>query len=153
MRLSRLSISNFRNFQSVDIALSNHAIFVGENQVGKSNLIHAIRLVLDASLPDSSRQLRMEDFWDGLPRPLSKDDQIEISVELTDFKDDPNQLALLCEHLISHEPMVSRLTYVFSAAGMDGDEAPKETDYEWMVYGGGREDNPVGSEVRRRLPL
>ncbi len=78
MRLSRLAISNFRNFQSVDIALSNHALFVGENQVGKSNLIHAIRLVLDASLSDSSRQLRLEDFWDGLPRPLSKDDQIEI---------------------------------------------------------------------------
>jgi putative ATP-dependent endonuclease of OLD family len=153
MRLSRLAISNFRNFQSVDIALSNHALFVGENQVGKSNLIHAIRLVLDASLSDSSRQLRLEDFWDGLPRPLSKGDQIEISVELTDFKDDPNQLALLCEHLVTHDPMVSRLTYIFSAAGMEGDEAPKEADYEWLVYGGGREDNPVSSEVRRRLPL
>ena len=49
MRLSRLQIENFRNFDSVDIRLSDHAIFVGENKVGKSNLIHAVRLVLDPS--------------------------------------------------------------------------------------------------------
>jgi putative ATP-dependent endonuclease of the OLD family len=113
MRLSRLQIINFRNFQSIDIALSNHAIFVGENKVGKSNLIHAIRLVLDPSLPDSMRQLRIEDFWDGLPKPLSKDDRIEISVELTEFDDDPKQLTLLGDHLVSPDPMVARITYVF----------------------------------------
>lgn len=73
MRLSRVQIANFRNFQSIDVALSQHAIFVGENKVGKSNLIYAIRLILDASLPDSLRQLRIEDFWDGVPRPLSKE--------------------------------------------------------------------------------
>jgi putative ATP-dependent endonuclease of OLD family len=105
MRLSRLNIVNFRNFQSIDIRLSVHVNFVDENKVGKSNLIHAIRLVLDPSLSDSVRQLRLEDFWDGLDRPLSNDDRIEISVELTDFKDDPKQLALLCEHIVSHEPM------------------------------------------------
>jgi putative ATP-dependent endonuclease of OLD family len=153
MRLSRLNISNFRNFESVDIVLSRHAIFVGENQVGKSNLIHAIRLVLDGSLPDSLRQLRIEDFWDGLPRPLPKDSRIEVSVEVTDFQDDPNQLALLCEHLVSHDPMVARLTYAFTAAGKDGDGPPKEGDFDWFIYGGGKEDNPVSSEVRRRLPL
>ena len=54
MRLSRFAISNFRNFQSVDIALSNHAIFVWENQVGKSNLIHAILAVRRGSGPGGS---------------------------------------------------------------------------------------------------
>ena len=39
---------------------------VGENRAGKSNLVHALRLVLDASLPNSDRQLRAEDSWDGL---------------------------------------------------------------------------------------
>jgi len=153
MRLSRLQIANFRNFQSIDIALSQHAIFVGENKVGKSNLVYAIRLVLDPSLPDSLRQLRIEDFWDGVPRPLSKDDRIEISVEIADFEDDPKQLAVLCEHLVSHEPMVSRLTYAFGPFRAEGEEAPKEADYEWVIYGGDRIENIVGGDVRRRLPL
>ncbi len=150
MRLSRLQIANFRNFQSIDIPLSQHAIFVGENKVGKSNLIYAIRLVLDPSLPDSFRQLRIEDFWDGLPRPLSKDDRIEISVEIADFKEDPKQLAVLCEHLVSHEPMVSRLTYAFGPFRAEGEEAPKEADYEWVIYGGDRIENIVAGDVRRR---
>ncbi|HVW07586.1 MAG TPA: AAA family ATPase, partial [Bryobacteraceae bacterium] len=153
MRLSRLEITNFRNFQHIDIPLSDNVIFVGENKVGKSNLIHAIRLVLDPSLPDSQRQLRIEDFWDGLERPLSKDDRIEISIDISDFQEDPKQLALLCEHLIAPEPMVSRLTYVFGPLNAEGDDPLKEGDYSWMIYGSDRTDNIVGSEVRRRLPM
>jgi putative ATP-dependent endonuclease of OLD family len=37
--------------------------------IGKSNLLHALRLVLDPSLPDTGRQLGA-DFWDGLPSPF-----------------------------------------------------------------------------------
>jgi len=33
-------------------------------------------------LPETARQLRDEDFWDGLPRPLKKKDIIKISVDL-----------------------------------------------------------------------
>ena len=32
-------------------------------------------------MPDSARQLRLDDFWDGLERPLGEDDFIEISLE------------------------------------------------------------------------
>ena len=33
-----------------------------------------MRLLLDPSLPDSARQLRLDDFWDGLKRPLKAED-------------------------------------------------------------------------------
>ena len=72
MRVSRIQIRNFRNFHQLDLRLSGHAVIVGENKIGKSNLIHALRLILDPSSPDSARQLRDEDFWDGLPRPLGQ---------------------------------------------------------------------------------
>ena len=98
MRISRIQIHNFRNFEELDISLGNHVVIVGENKIGKSNLIYALRLVLDPSLPDSARELRDEDYWDGLPRPLTKDDFITISFDLADFEHDPSQLALLCEH-------------------------------------------------------
>jgi putative ATP-dependent endonuclease of OLD family len=65
MRISRVQIENFRNFRAVDIPLSTNAVIVGENKTGKSNLPHALRLVLDPTLPDTARKLREEDFWDG----------------------------------------------------------------------------------------
>jgi len=153
MRISRITITNFRNFADLDIVLGEHAVIVGENKIGKSNLLHALRLVLDPSLPDSARKLREEDFWDGLKRPLGKEDKITISVELTDFEDDENQLAVLAEHLVEPDPMVARLTYVWQPLpGLTG-EPRKDADYEFFLYGGDRPENRISYEVRRRLPF
>lgn len=153
MRLSRIQITNFRNFKNLDVPIGEHAVIVGENKIGKSNLIHALRLVLDPSLPDSARKLREEDFWDGLPRPLTQDDRISVSINITDFESNENQLALLAEHLVEPHPMVARLTYVWQPLpGLEGDPA-KDADYEFFVYGGDRTENRVTYEVRRRLPL
>ena len=153
MRLHRVQIDNFRNFSKLDIRLGQHVVVIGENKVGKSNLLHALRLVLDPSFPDSARHLRTEDFWDGLPRPLTTSDRIRISVELGDFENSASELALLAEHLVETDPMISRLTYVFQPAeGLDR-EPHGEGDYEFFVYGGDRPENRVDYLVRRRLPL
>lgn len=133
--------------------LGEHAVIVGENKIGKSNLLHALRLVLDPSLPDSARKLREEDFWDGLDRPLGKDNRIVISVDLTDFEDDENQLAVVAEHLVEPAPMVARLTYVWQPLPGLTSGPTKDADYEFFVYGGDRPENRISYEVRRRLPL
>jgi putative ATP-dependent endonuclease of the OLD family len=78
MRISRIRIENFRNFRRLDVNVASHAVIVGENKIGKSNLLHALRLVLDPSLPEASRVLREEDFWDGLVRPLGLQDKIKL---------------------------------------------------------------------------
>ena len=153
MRISHVQIQNFRNFQVLDVSVAAHAVIVGENKIGKSNLLYALRLVMDPALPDSARQLKEEDFWDGLPRPLTKDDVITVSVDFAEFEDDDRLLAVLGEFLISTEPMVSRLTYVFGPSGNEGDEAIKESDYEFFVYGGDKPESRIGTEFRRRLPL
>lgn len=153
MRISRIQISNFRNFAEVDIKLGDNAVVVGENKIGKSNLLYALRLILDPSLPDSARKLRDEDFWDGLPRPLGKDDRIVVSVDIADFEDNENQLAVLAEHLVEPEPMISRLTYEWRPLpGLEGDPK-KGSDYEFVIYGGGRPENLVSYQVRQRLPM
>ena len=105
MRLSRIQINNFRNFKALDIRLGEHAVVLGENRVGKTNLLFALRLILDPSLPDSVRRLRLGDFWDGLPRPLTKDDVIEIAVEFRGFERSENLLAVLADHLVKPDPM------------------------------------------------
>lgn len=128
-------------------------MIVGENKIGKSNLIYALRLLLDPSLPDSARMLRNEDFWDGLPRPLKKSDSIVISADLTDFERNPSQLAVLAQHLVEPRPMTSRLTYVFQPIPTLTGNPTRESDYQFLIYGGDRPQNTIGGDIRRRIPL
>lgn len=153
MRLSRIIIKNFRNFKLLDVQLGEHAVVLGENKVGKTNLLFALRLILDPSLPDSMRRLRLDDFWDGLPRPLTATDVIEISVEFRDFEHNENLLAILADHLVKPDPMVARITYRFQPIpGLES--APRsEADYEFILFGGDRPDNAVGYDLRRWMPL
>lgn len=153
MRLSRIRITNFRNFREFDVPISGHAVIVGENKIGKSNLLFALRLVLDPSLPDTARQLRMEDLWDGLDRPLASDDRIEIAVEFVDFEDDEDLLSILAEHLVKPDPMTARLTYVFQPIATLEGTPKKDSDYEFYIFGGDRQENFIGGDVRRRIPM
>jgi putative ATP-dependent endonuclease of OLD family len=153
MRIARVQVENFRNFRKLDVRLASHAVIVGENKIGKSNLLYALRLVLDPSLPDAARQLRDEDFWDGLPRPLTLQDKITIAVDLTDFEDDDDQAALLTDYLVEAEPMTARLTYVFRPLSTLETPPTRSADYEFDLYGGDRPENGVGYEIHRGLPL
>lgn len=153
MRLSRIQIQNFRNFKYFDVELGNHAVILGENRVGKTNLLLALRIVLDPTLPDSMRRLRLDDFWDGVPRPLKSDAFIEISVEFSEFDSNESLLAILADHLITSDPMVARVTYRFQP--IPGLLVPPrgENDYEFIVFGGARPENPAGYELRRWMPM
>jgi putative ATP-dependent endonuclease of the OLD family len=153
MRISRIQINNFRNFRHCDLNLGEHAVIVGENKIGKSNLVYALRLVLDPRMSDAERHLRIEDFWDGISRPLTKDDVISISVDLADFEDDDDLLALLAEHLIQPEPMVAQLTYLYRPVPYLDRAPQKEADYEFIVFGGGRPEKYVGYELRASIPM
>ncbi|MGJ8642218.1 MAG: ATP-dependent nuclease [Luteolibacter sp.] len=153
MRLSRIKIKNFRNFKSLNVRLGEHAVILGENKVGKTNLLFALRLLLDPSLPDSARHLRLDDFWDGLVRPLKEEDIIEISVEFRDFEDNENLLAILADSLVKPNPMIARITYRFQPVA-SLEEAPRsEADYEFIVFGGERVENAIGYELRRWMPM
>jgi putative ATP-dependent endonuclease of the OLD family len=153
MRIAHIHIENFRNFHLLDLTVGRSAVILGENQIGKTNLLCALRLILDPSLPDSSRQLRVEDFWDGIARPLNKDARIRISVDITDFEDDEGHLAVLAEHLVQPEPMIARLTYEFGPIpGLDHAPA-KADDFEFLTYGGDRPENRIGYDVRKRIPM
>jgi putative ATP-dependent endonuclease of OLD family len=153
MRISRVQITNFRNFQHLDVNLNEHAVIVGENKIGKSNFLYALRLVLDPTITDSARQLRGEDFWDGLERPLAVDAKITIAIDLADYEGNEDLLAILAEHVVSTSPMVSRLTYQFGLPANAQEGAISEADYQFIIYGGDRPENQVGWDVRRRLPM
>lgn len=153
MKLHRIKIKNFRNFKDLDVMLGDQVVIVGENKIGKTNLLHALRLVLDPSLPDSARQLQETDFWDGLGEQRTKEDVIEISVEFSDFEEDEDLLAVLAEHIVQAEPMVARLTYVFRPKSTLSEEPKSLADYEFLMYGGARQENRAGYQVRSSIPL
>ena len=155
MFVSRVQINNFRNFRSLDISMGQSAVRVGENKVGKSNFLHALRLVLDPSLPDSARQLRPEDFWDGLQSPMTTREIIEVVIEFMGFADDTSLLAILQDSLIQGEPEpAARFTYRFRPRPtLDPEKVPTEEDYEFIIFGGIDERNRISYEERRWLPL
>ena len=151
MRLSRVAIRNYRNFADVELDdLPASVVLVGENGAGKSNLLNALRLVLDPSLPDTARQLGAEDFWDGLANPFGGE-QIVISVDITDFDDDQDAQAALDKCFVSRSPFVARLTYVFRPAAQLGQHS--NDAYEFAVFGGADELRPVERATRRFLAM
>jgi hypothetical protein len=72
VELARIPIQNFRNFATLDISLAGNVVVVGENRVGWSNLLHALRLLLDPTLLDRGATRR--------PRPLRGEWRAEIGI-------------------------------------------------------------------------
>ncbi len=152
LHLSRITIENFRNFSDLDVILAGNVVVVGENRVGKSNLLYALRLIFDSTLPDSARQLTLSDFWDGIKEP-GTDDNISVSIEIKDFEDDPDILAMLTDFRLDDDPHTVRLTYEFRPkSDLEADPASDE-DYEFICYGGENEAKRFGHELRRRIPM
>ena len=81
--ISRVRIKNFRNFKDIDINLSHKQVIIGENNVGKTNLLRAIQLILDPKLTDEDRHLNDTDFYDDIIDPMENDEIIEIIIEVT----------------------------------------------------------------------
>lgn len=153
MHLSRIKIANFRNFSALDISLSGNVVVVGENRVGKSNLLYALRLIFDPSLPDSARQLGLSDFWDGLEDGPSANDKVVVLVEIKKFEDDEDVLAVLTDHRLDDDPHTIRLTYEFRPkAELEGDPSTDD-DFEFICYGGESETKRFGHELRRRITM
>lgn len=154
MHIARVAIENFRNFSSIDIdGLGSSVVLVGENASGKSNFLHALRLVLDPSLPETARQLVAEDFWDGLEESFLGW-EIKVEVDLVDFDDDDNAKAVLGEFLVERSPHRARLTYLYRPRdGVEAGEASKESDYESLVFGGLDEARRIGRAEWRYISL
>lgn len=153
MRISRVQISNFANFQSLDLVTGNSLVIVGENKVGKSNLIRALQLILDPSLSERDRHLGLEHFWDGLGES-KLGSIVEVSVQLTDFDDDARLMAHLSDCIVAPgPPMVAALTYRFQPKRTLTGAPVSLSDYEYLIFGGDDPDNALGGSLRRMLPL
>ncbi|MEU4253062.1 AAA family ATPase [Amycolatopsis sp. NPDC026612] len=142
-------VENFRNFRALEITpFPSVAVILGENGIGKSNLLHALRLVLDPDLPDSARRLRAEDICDYAPGTLADGVEVRIEVELTDIEGDTAAEATLDGCFVSLTPLVARLAYTYRPRvdPQQVDRPLTRDDYDFDIVGG-----PDGDRDARRV--
>lgn len=63
MRLKTLYIKGFRNFKEATINFNNQSLIIGANDVGKTNLLYALRILLDRGFSDLDLELKESDFY------------------------------------------------------------------------------------------
>ncbi|GAA4250903.1 ATP-dependent nuclease [Dactylosporangium darangshiense] len=139
LRISRLAIKNFRNFRDLVIdPFPVNAVIVGENGVGKSNLLYALRLILDPDLPYSARKLRAEDVCEFSGLSLASGVEVRIEVDLADIDESIGEDGAIDGCFINLKPLTARLTYVFRPRlGLDATTGPLgRDDYEARIFGG-----------------
>lgn len=78
MRIENVHIKGFRNFDDEKITFQDKTLIIGANDVGKTNLIYALRLLFDKSISERDLELSDSDY-----NAYSKTDQIEITVTIT----------------------------------------------------------------------
>jgi putative ATP-dependent endonuclease of OLD family len=63
MILSAVKLEGYRNFKYSEINFKKKSLIIGANDVGKTNLLWAIRLLLDRSLSDNDLEPKDSDFY------------------------------------------------------------------------------------------
>ncbi|MGE8448230.1 MAG: ATP-dependent nuclease [Comamonas sp.] len=93
MYISKLTLVNFRNFRNTTLRFSQGVnTIIGENGSGKSNVLRAIRLLLDDNMVRAAHRLDVSDFHRGLDD--WKGHWIIISVEFEQLSTDEAVQAL-----------------------------------------------------------
>jgi len=80
-----VQLKGFRNFSDSTINFNDNTLIIGSNDVGKSNLLHALRILLDKSLSDADIEPNELDFHIS---PTGIDNDIVITVKFTDILED-----------------------------------------------------------------
>ena len=143
MRISRIVIRNFRSFEYLDIPLSpGTTCLIGENNTGKSNVLHAVRLCIDAGLSSTYRALLATDIHSTVD--ISEPSQVLIGLEITDFQGKINEEALVGAWQC--KPGLARLIYRYRPKLAVREDLESEEiepgnltheDYHWEITGGG----------------
>ena len=62
MRIERIRINGFRNFNDEEILFQPKTLIIGANDVGKTNLLYALRLLFDKTINEHDLELADSDY-------------------------------------------------------------------------------------------
>ncbi|MBE8605765.1 ATP-dependent nuclease [Vibrio cyclitrophicus] len=100
MKIESVSIQGFRNFSDANINFNKQTLIIGSNDIGKTNLVYAIRLLLDKSLSERDIEPSETDF--RISDNGEQSDEISITIKFSDIKEDA-ALSILKEHVSDSE--------------------------------------------------
>lgn len=83
MRIDKIRIKGFRNFNDEEIVFQPKTLIIGANDVGKTNLLYALRLLFDKTINEHDLELTDSDY-----NAYSGTDEIEITVTICDITED-----------------------------------------------------------------
>ncbi len=83
VKIEKIHIKGFRNFNDEEITFQAKTLIIGANDVGKTNLLYALRLLFDKSLNEHDLELSDSDY-----NAYSKANEIEITVTICDIAED-----------------------------------------------------------------
>ncbi|KAB6775076.1 AAA family ATPase, partial [Bifidobacterium longum] len=86
MRIETVYIKGFRNYCDAVINFNETNLIIGANDVGKTNLLYAIRLLLDKSLSELDLEPKSNDFH--VNSAGEQVENIEITIKFTDVSED-----------------------------------------------------------------
>jgi len=148
--ISRVQIKNFRNFLNVDVALDHKQVIIGENNVGKTNFLRAIQLILDKSYSDSDRELLPEDFHESIDNPMETGAEIEIRLQIMGYEHNRKLVAQLADAVISDAPPTLLITYKYFP---NKDEHGNILNYNFLIYKGNDENALFRAEDRNFINI
>lgn len=145
MYLSKVQIKNFRNLQDVTVELGEKVVLLGENGVGKSNFLEALRILLDSNY---RALLGENDFSRGITPFKGTTIEIHAWFSGIDPEKDKDLLAVVHD-CHGKEGQSYKLSAVYRPKqDKTPESATNEDDYELIRYGG---DNPSNTEGARRF--
>lgn len=183
MYISKLRIQNYRNFQFTEIDLNPFTLIIGENNVGKTNLLNGIGLIFSQEITIfKKRFLEIDDFnYDVIKlfkekvadKTILNLNEIEfpivkIEALLKDFTDE--QAAIVADWCINRELTEAKIVYEFSPqvsfkkdewikkqrerTNLDWQTVDFPIDaYEYTIYGGVDTSNRCDMYFLRMLKM
>ena len=133
MKIKSIHLEGFRNFKKATINLSEKSVVIGSNDIGKTNLLHAMRMLLDRSLSEVAIEPKETDFYAHEPT-----DSFEIRIEFDDIVEEC-VIAKLKQHISDD----SRLVLAYKAYRQSDS---KKIDYK--LYAGRDAENLTEIDAR-----
>ena len=106
MKIDKVKLNGFRNFNDALVKFNDKTLIIGGNDVGKTNLLYAIRLLLDKSLSDRDIEPELTDFY--IDSDGNQPESFTINIYFSDVKEDA-VLSILKGHISDDEGCVISL--------------------------------------------
>ncbi len=149
MKIRKIRIRNFRNLRNIEVYPAHTTILVGENNIGKSNLLHALRLLLDPGAKRLESEISEDDIND-VARSKGENN-FAITIEIGNLQDHQMLEAIFMERIAKE----GSETYVTIEGKYELDE---DGIYNWKVQvlppeGRHNEAVPFSFRMARSIPL